>query len=67
MLLVGRARRRDAAALNAAGEKPTLLPNTRREETPSMRTFRTLYPQVWSFENLLLAWRRAARGKRSRP
>ena len=32
-----------------------------------MKTFRALYPQVWSFENLLLGWRRAARSKRSRP
>jgi retron-type reverse transcriptase len=32
-----------------------------------VKTFRNLYPRVWSFENLLLAWRRAARGKRSRP
>ncbi|MCB0215917.1 MAG: hypothetical protein H6648_07480 [Caldilineae bacterium] len=32
-----------------------------------MKTFRTLYPQVWSFGNLLLAWRRAARSKGSRP
>lgn len=32
-----------------------------------MKTFRNLYPRVWSFENLLSAWRRAARGKRSRP
>lgn len=37
------------------------------EEALSMRALRQLYYRVWSFENLLVAWRRAARGKRSRP
>ena len=32
-----------------------------------MKTLRNLDPSVWSFEILLSAWRRAARGKRSRP
>ena len=32
-----------------------------------MKTFRNLYPSVWNFENTLPAWRRTARGKRSRP
>jgi len=32
-----------------------------------MKTYRNLYPQVWSFENLFLAWRKARKGKRSRP
>lgn len=29
-----------------------------------MKTYRHLYPQVWSFENLYLAYRRARKGKR---
>jgi hypothetical protein len=32
-----------------------------------MKTYRNLYSQVWSFENLYLAWRKARKGKRSRP
>jgi len=31
------------------------------------RTFRRLWPELISFSNLLLAFRRAARGKRSKP
>ncbi len=31
-----------------------------------MKTYRNLYPQVWSFENLYLAWRKARKGKRRR-
>lgn len=32
-----------------------------------MKTFRHLYPQVWDFENLYIAYRQARRGKRSKP
>jgi RNA-directed DNA polymerase len=32
-----------------------------------MKTYRNLYPQVWDFENLYLAYRKARKGKRSRP
>ena len=31
-----------------------------------MKTYRNLYPQVWDFENLYLAYRKARRGKRGR-
>ena len=31
-----------------------------------MHTFKHLYPQITSFENLFTAWRRAARGKRKK-
>jgi RNA-directed DNA polymerase len=32
-----------------------------------MKTYSNLYPQVWDFENLYLAYRKARKGKRSRP
>jgi len=32
-----------------------------------VKTFKHLYPQIASFENLLLAFYKARRGKRSRP
>ena len=32
-----------------------------------MKTYRNLYPQVWDFENLYLAYRKARKGKRGRP
>jgi retron-type reverse transcriptase len=32
-----------------------------------MKTYRNLYPQVWNFENLYTAYRRARKGKRSKP
>ncbi|MEN4040867.1 MAG: hypothetical protein ROW39_00875 [Anaerolineaceae bacterium] len=32
-----------------------------------MKTFKNLYPQITAFENLYLAFKRAARGKRSKP
>jgi len=32
-----------------------------------MKTYRHLYPQVWDFENLYLAYRKARKGKRGRP
>lgn len=31
-----------------------------------MKTYRNLYPQVWSFENIYHAWRKARKGKRRR-
>lgn len=31
-----------------------------------MKTYRNLYPQVWDFENLALAYRRARKGKRGK-
>jgi retron-type reverse transcriptase len=31
-----------------------------------MKTYRNLYPQVWNFENLLLAYRKARKGKRGK-
>ena len=31
-----------------------------------MKTYRHLYPQVWAWENVYLAWRKARRGKRGR-
>ncbi|GEM_PF-4630302 len=31
-----------------------------------MKTYRHLYPQVWDFENLYLAYRKARRGKRGK-
>ncbi len=31
-----------------------------------MKTYRNLYPQVWAFENLYLAYRKARKGKRGR-
>jgi len=32
-----------------------------------MKTYRSLYPRVWDFENLYLAYRKARRGKRGKP
>ena len=32
-----------------------------------MKTYRNLYPQIISFENLYLAFRKARKGKRGRP
>lgn len=32
-----------------------------------MKTYKHLYPQVYDFENLYLAWRKARKGKRGRP
>ncbi len=32
-----------------------------------MKTYRNLYPQIYAYENLYEAWRKAARGKRSSP
>jgi hypothetical protein len=32
-----------------------------------MKTFKHLYPTITSFDNLLLAFRKARRGKRGRP
>lgn len=32
-----------------------------------MKTFKQLYPQITSFENLYLAFRAARKGKRARP
>ena len=32
-----------------------------------MKTYRHLYPQVWAFENLYKAYRRARKGKRGKP
>lgn len=32
-----------------------------------MKTYKHLYPQITSFENLRRAFRKAARGKRKRP
>ena len=32
-----------------------------------MKTYRNLYPQVYNFENLYLAYRKTRRGKRDRP
>lgn len=32
-----------------------------------MKTYKHLYPQIVSFENLYLAYREAARGKRGQP
>ena len=29
-----------------------------------MKTYKNLYPQVYDFENLYLAWRKARKGKR---
>ena len=31
-----------------------------------MKTYRNLYPQVWNFENLLMAYRKARKGKRGK-
>ena len=31
-----------------------------------MKTYRHLYPQIWDFENLYLAYRKARRGKRGK-
>jgi RNA-directed DNA polymerase len=31
-----------------------------------MKTYRNLYPQVWEFENLLMAYRKARKGKRGK-
>lgn len=31
------------------------------------KVYRHLYPQVWAWENLLLAWRKARKGKRGHP
>jgi len=31
-----------------------------------MKTYKNLYPQVWAWENLHLAWRKARKGKRGR-
>jgi hypothetical protein len=36
------------------------------EERRKVKTYRNLYPQVWDFENLYLAYRKARRGKRGR-
>jgi hypothetical protein len=32
-----------------------------------MKTYRNLYPQVWDFENVYLAYRKARKGKRGKP
>ena len=32
-----------------------------------MKTYRNLYPQVYDFENLYWAYRKARKGKRGRP
>ena len=32
-----------------------------------MKTYRNLYPQIISFENLYLAFRKARKGQRGRP
>ena len=32
-----------------------------------MKTYRNLYPRIYDFENLYLAYRRARKGKRGRP
>ncbi len=37
------------------------------ENRPGMKTYRNLYPQIISFENLYLAFRKARKGKRGRP
>ena len=31
-----------------------------------MKTYRNLYPQIWDFENLYLAYRKARKGKRGK-
>ncbi len=32
-----------------------------------MKTYRSLYPKIWDFENLYLAYRKARKGKRGKP
>ena len=39
----------------------------RREDKPIHKVYRQLYPQVYDWENLLLAWRKARKGKRGQP
>lgn len=43
------------------------MPQARIANFENMKTYKNLYPQIYTFANLLLAWKKARRGKRYKP
>jgi hypothetical protein len=54
------------------GHDRTLIANPQsgfrqRRRQSRMKTYKNLYPHIWTYNNLYQAWRRAARRKRKSP